>query len=442
MTDNATPGLSIDFAAIAGTESSAPAGAAETALVRDGSGRRLEEFSCRTDLSPGQRAQLTQVARQLVDRFVADRSALSHFGDDALDGLNSTVSTFLRQQGNLRIPEVENITKAMAKTVAGFRKKYKRSDPRLLNALERFAESISGVFQTGQRFLRQLYVDSQSAVERLDTVAGTLVEHKHVLDRNMLLCDELYASNDAAMTKVIGVVALMEEVLDELHNAVTAKEFELAGMSGRQSPERRKAEEELQVLLEMIEELESRRSEFVSRLFVAWSTAPQIRNMRKVSNSLSQRLHLLVVLTIPTMKLTISQWGLLLQMEEAGTAAAVTARANNDALQEYAAATGGSIPRLARLTQAPTVVPETIMTIADSVVAQHEGMLQAAAEGRRMRAELDDTVVKAMRTINASGDRFQRELGALLRRDSQEQPLRLGPAPEIPEAVIDYDRQR
>ncbi len=442
MTDNLTPGLSIDFAAIAGTESSAPAGAAEVALGRSESGGRLEEFSCRTDLSPGQRVQLGQVARQLVDRFLVDRAALSHFGDDSLDGLNATVSAFLRQQGNLRIPEVENITKAMAKTVAGFRKKYKRSDPRLLNALERFAESVSGVFQTGQRFLRQLYVDSQSAVERLDMVAGTLVEHKHVLDRNVLLCDELYASNDAAMTKVIGVVALMEEVLDELNKAVTAKKFELAGMSGRQSPERRKADEELQVLLEMLEELETRRSEFVSRLFVAWSTAPQIRNMRKVSNSLSQRLHLLVVLTIPTMKLTIAQWGLLLHLEEAGSAAAVTARANNDALQEYAGAMGATIPRLAQLAQTPTVTPETIMVIADSVVAQHEGMLRAAAEGRRMRAELDDTVVKAMRTINASGDRFQRELGALLQRRTQEQPLDLGAPPEIPEAVIDYDLQR
>ncbi|MFT4218272.1 MAG: toxic anion resistance protein [Micropruina sp.] len=441
MTDNPTPGLSIDFAAIAGAESSAPAGAAEATLGRSDSGRALEEFSCRSDLSPGQRAQLSQVARQLVDRFLHDRSALSHFGDDALDGLNATVSTFLRQQGNLRIPEVENITKAMAKTVGGFRKKYKRSDPRLLNALERFAESLTGVFQTGQRFLRQLYVDSQSAVERLDSVAGTLVEHKHTLDRNVLLCDELYASNDAAMTKVIGVIALMEEVLDELQKEVTAKKFELAGMSASQSPERRKADEELQVLLEMLEELEVRRSEFVSRLFVAWSTAPQIRNMRKVSNSLSQRLHLLVVLTIPTMKLTISQWGLLLQMEEAGTAAATTARANNDALQEYAAAMGGSLPKLALLTQTPTVMPETIMAIADSVVAQHEGMVRAVAEGRRLRAELDDTVVKAMRTINASGDRFQRELAALLQRRVQAQPLDLG-APEIPEAVIDYDRQR
>ena len=441
MTQTTAP-LAIDFKAIAGEDSTAPQGSADATLARIDPSQPLESFSCRADLKPEQRAELKVVAAELYERFWLDRTKLSSFGDTALDGLNNTVAQILAQQGNLRIPEVERITKELAKTVGDFRRKYKNSDPKFLNALEKFADAVAGIFTAGRQFFQELYIDSQKAVTRLDGVAARLIEHKFTLDRNVLLCDELYKQNEVAMTNLIGTIAMMEELLD-LFAADGAKRKEaLDQITATTSVERRDKEEQLNVLLEMQQELEVRRSEFVSRLFVAWATAPQIRNLRKVSNSLSQRLHLLVVLTIPTMKLTIAQWGMLLQLDEAGKASETVTQANNDALTEFATATSEAIPRMALLVQTPSILPETITALADSVVAQNEGIVSAFKEGQRMRAELDDTVVKSMRVINNSGKETRAELMALLTRTKNEAPLALEQLPEIPDAVNEYAQQQ
>ena len=439
-TPTETEGLSIDFAAIAGEDKSSPKGAADNVLERVDLTQPLEKFSCRDSLNEAQRGNLHQVALGVADGFKQDRTKLSSFGDTALDDLNQTVTHILEQQGNLRIPEVERITKEMSKTVADFRRKYKNSDPRLLNALEKFADSIAGIFKAGRQFFDELYIDSQTAVKRLDGVAAQLVKNKFALDRNVLLCDELYAKNEKSMVTLIGVIAIQEEVLEILGTEAQQAKTYIDSLPKGQSVARRDKEEALTTLLELIQELESRRSEFVSRLFVAWSTAPQIRNLRKVSNSLSQRLHLLVVLTIPTMKLTIAQWGMLLQIEEAGKATLAVSEANNDALQEYALATGEAIPRLALLAETPSITPATIIALADSVEAQNEGIITAVKEGQRLRAELDSTVVKAVRTMNASGEKTQRELISLLTQAKQ--PIALEASPEIPEAVLEYDQQQ
>lgn len=431
-------GLGIDFAAIAGAETSAPAGASESALVKVDLNKPLEQFSCRTALSATERMQLEAASAQLLVLFKKDRAQLSAFGDGALDDLNATVAHILREQGKLRIPEVEKMTKEMAFVIKDFRRKYRNDDPKLLEALEKFADSVKGIFRAGKDFFDRLYIDSQSAVERLDGVAKKLIEHKGVLDRNVFLADELYEKNEVALLKLQGVIALMEQILELMHAEAVTKKQELDSMPAGQSPERRKKEEELNLHLEMIEELEVRRSEFVQRLFVGFSTAPQIRNLRKVSNSLSQRLQLLVSLTIPTMKLTIAQWGMMLQMDKAGKAIETVNDLNNDVLQGYAQATGEAIPRLALLSQTPSTTPTTIMVLAESIQTQHEGMVHAIEEGQRMRAELDHTVVQAIDLMSKSGTKYQTRVIELVGRTQHSKPLELEAAPEIPEVVVEY----
>jgi len=438
MTD-APAGLSIDFAAIAGEEEANPQGAADKTLARIDPTRPLETFSCRVDLTEAQLESVRKYARNLVASFKADRTKLSSFGDTALDDLNLTVSKILNQQGDLRIPDVERATKEMAKTVADFRRKYKDADPKLLEALDKFVDSIRGIFQTGNRFFRELQIDSQSAVERLDGVAAKLVENKATLDRNVILCDELYSENEKGLTNLIGIIAMQEQVLDYLIEDADELKGRLAS-TAKGSTAHRATQEELNLLLEMIEELEVRKSEFISRLFIAWVTSPQIRNLRKVSNSLSQRLHLLVVLTIPVMKLEIAKLGMELQAKEAGRAIDTVVNITNDAVSSYADSSAETVPELALLSQKPSITPTTILALADSVVAQNNGFVGAIRVGQQARATLSDVVVKSLRTIHASNEETQAITLELITQSKQ--PLELEAAPAIPDAVIKYDLEQ
>jgi uncharacterized protein YaaN involved in tellurite resistance len=431
-----TTGLGIDFSAIAGTDEANPQGVADQTLSRVDPSKPLETFSCRAGLTDKEMDQVHKIAKIKLAEFKQSPSVVGQFGDNAMDGLNATVTSILEQQGNLRIPDIERITKEMAKSVADFRRKYKDADPKLLEAMEKFVDSILGIFKAGNQFFKELQIDSQTAVKRLDSVAAKLVENKQILDRNVLLCDELYKQNEVGLSNLIGIIAIKEQIIEDLSAETVALRKELDDMPKDNSVDRRQKEEVLNNLLSMLEELDTRRTEFVSRLFVAWATAPQIRNLRKVSNSLSQRLHLLVVLTIPTMKLTIAQWGMQLQAQEGARVGGAVAQANEDALREYAASSSEVIPELALAAQTPSITPATIFALADSVVAQNEGLVNAIKQGQRMRAELDDTVAKQIRVINESNTKTQGEIIDLITRAKK--PLVLEVAPTVPEEVLVY----
>lgn len=430
--------LGINFAAIAGSDEANPQGAAEATLARVDPSKPLETFSCRASLSDKQKQEVKTIAQQQLALFKKERTRLSTFGDNAMVGLNATVTQILQQQGNLQIPDIERITKEMAKAVADFRRKYKDADPRLMEAMEKFVDSIRGLFQAGNRFFRELQIDSQSTVERLDGVAAKLVTNKQQLDRNVFLCDDLYAKNEEGLSNLIGTIAIMEQVEEYLTDEIGVLQSELNATANDNSVDRRKKQEAAETLLEMQSELTTRRTEFVSRLFVAWATAPQIRNLRKVSNSLSQRLHLLVTLTIPVMKLTIAQWGMQLQAVEGSRVADLVATANEDALLEFAQSSSEVIPALALAAEKPSVKPETIFALADSVVAQNEGLVHAVKEGQRMRTELESAVTQSVRAINESTTKTQAEIIDLVARAKTSPSVELDDSLEVPAEVIEY----
>jgi uncharacterized protein YaaN involved in tellurite resistance len=429
--------LSIDFAAIAGEDSSAPKSPSESILDNIDPHKSLEEFSCRAEFTENQLVEVRKHSKNLLTSFKEDRSKLSRFGDGSLTALNNVVDQLLKEQGKLRIPEVERITKEMSKTVANFRKKYKNADPKMTQALERFADSIAGIFAAGQSFFGGLYIDSQSAVKRLDGVAGKLEEHQTILERNVYFCDEIYDKNSVGVVTLIGTVAIMEQLLEDMHADAVLVKNELDAFDQSDGTAKRKKQEELDLLIEMIEELATRRSEFVQRLYIGYTTAKQIRNLRKVSNSMNQRIHLLLELTIPVMKLTIGQWGMQVQAKGAMQAGQAVIDATNDALVEYAESSATSVKEIALFTQKPTLLPATIIALAESVVAQNEGLLAAAKEGYRLRAELDDTMVKYVRIMSNSQKNYEAEVIEMVTQAKK--PLELDAAPDIPDVVKEYD---
>ena len=70
-----------------------------------------------------------------------------------------------------------------------------------------------------------------------------------------------------------------------------------------------------------------------------------MRNIRSLHYGLGQLLALLVNLTIPTMKLTVAQWGLLLQANQAADMQQAVADGANEVLSAYASAAGTAATR-------------------------------------------------------------------------------------------------
>lgn len=421
-------GLEIDFGSIVGGPSepvTGPADKAITALVASGQPRTLV---CAELLSPEQRTQATGLARQLYPQMLGNTDQLANFGSGAIEGVNAQVQRIFHEVGPVKIPELTAIMHEINDRMRDFRHKYDPSDPRVRETFDKFMDAVKGIFRKGRDLVEMLFEEARTVERQLDRIAGTLVEKQQQLKRNVVLCDELYKANEAAIGQLVGVIAVMEMIRDLA--IADAKSIVI----GPADSDKRDSEERLSRITEFIQAVEVRINEYQQRLFVAWSTSPQVRNIRLLNYGLGQRLALLVNLTIPTMKLTIAQWGLLLQANQAAQMQQAVADGANEVLSAYASASGQAVPQIARLIQAPTLRPETILEVAASIDAQAKGIEDAVKFGDAARAEVVTAIVTAQESMSASSQQLSKNVVDLVTRARK--PLELPPAPEIPASVL------
>ena len=423
-------GLQIDFGTIVGGQADPPAGAADSAITTAlATGAQPATLSCRDLLTPAQLEQARQAARQLYPTMLVNTEALASFGNQALDQVNAQVSRIFREVGRVDIPELTSIMHEINDRMRGFRRKYDPSDPKVRETFTKFSDAIRGLFRKGRDLLEMLFEEARSVEQQLDRVAGQLSDKQRELRRNVVLCDELYKANEAAIGQLVGAIAVMELVRDEA--LAEAKSIEVTPGA----PDERDRRERLSVVTEFIQALEVRINEFQQRLFVAWSTSPQVRNIRTLNYGLGQRLALLINLTIPTMKLTIAQWALLLQANQAADMQQAVADGANDVLSAYASASKTAVPQIARVIQTPTIRPETILEVAESIDAQARGIEDAVRYGQQARADVIGAIVSANRSMSESSERLSRTVVELVTRAKA--PLALPAGPQLPAAVLE-----
>lgn len=133
------------------------------------------------------------------------------------------------------------------------------------------------------------------------------------------------------------------------------------------------------------------------------------------------------------MKLTIAQWGLLLQAEQAANLQQVVADGANDVLQAYAQASSRTTGEIARTIQTPTLRPETILEVATSLDQQAESMIEAVKYGHQAREEVVAAIITAQQSISQSSDKLAGTVVELVTK--AERPLDLPAMPELPESV-------
>lgn len=440
------PALSIDFSAITG--GSAPAkGSADTMLAEAAHdivaqpskqldvsadaarlpGQEAGEFSCMKMLSPAQQEQATAASVQLLPQMLSNTQLLSDFGNQALEAVNMQVARIFKEIGPVEIPELTHMMQQINDSMRSFRKKYDPTIPQVRDAFNRFMDSVKGIFQRGRDIVQMLFEEAQSVEKQLDRIAGELTTKQREMRRNVVLCDELYKANEQAISQLVGTIAVMEATRDQ---AVAALDQAVVRPD---DPNKRDVEEQRAQLAEFIQAMEVRINEFQQRLFVAWSTSPQVRNTRSLHYGLGQRLALMVNLTIPTMKLTIAQWGLLMQAEQAAKMQEVVAQGANDVLTAYAQASGRAAGQIAKTIQTPTLKPETILEVAVSLDDQAESMIQALEYGRGARQEVVDALLTAQASITQSSDKLSTAVVELAKR--ADEPLELPGMPHIPEAI-------
>lgn len=369
-------------------------------------------------LSPEQKSAIEAKAPALVDAFVDDQNYLLDFGTSAVEEINKTVNHILSEQKKLEIPQVDDLLAETNRELNGFIAKYKDVKPAELEKKPNFIEKW---FNKGKSNLQEFYFDSKTIEQKMDTMAASVVKQEETLARNIVSAEMLIEDNTKSIENLVGVIAFLEATQNEGAHRAEALQKQVAQLDNA-DPEFHAKSEELARMTEVINTLEQQHTEYMSRLYVAWTTTPQMRNLVKVSSDMRQKLGMLRRNTIPTMKLSIAQLGMLQQSVKSGATADAIVNANNAALEMLAQTSKEAIPALERSAQSPTLSIESVTTLAESLVEQNNGIIAAIDNGRKQRAQLETAIVKSADTINDSVKlRDQKIVQALLNEGKEVQ---------------------
>ncbi|MDY4034966.1 MAG: toxic anion resistance protein [Streptococcus dysgalactiae] len=369
-------------------------------------------------LSADQQIAITDKAPALVDTFLADQNALLDFGQSAVEGVNATVNHILAEQKKLQIPQVDDLLKNTNRELNGFIAKYKDATPA---DLEKKPNLIQKLFKQSRDTLQEFYFDSQNIEQKMDGMAAAVVKQEDTLARNIVSAELLIEDNTKSIENLVGVIAFIEASQKEATTRSLTLQQKLATLDSA-TPEYQVQTDLLARTTEVINTLEQQHTEYLSRLYVAWATTPQMRNLVKVSSDMRQKLGMLRRNTIPTMKLSIAQLGMMQQSVKSGITADAIVNANNAALQMLAETSKEAIPALERAAQNPTMSIKSVTTLAESLIAQNNGIIAALDQGRKERAQLESVIVKSAETINDSVKlRDQKIVQALLNEGKETQ---------------------
>ncbi|HHH5037257.1 TPA: toxic anion resistance protein [Streptococcus pyogenes] len=349
-------------------------------------------------LSADQQTAITAKAPALVDTFLADQNALLDFGQSAVEGVNATVNHILAEQKKLQIPQVDDLLKSTNRELNGFIAKYKEATPVDLDKKPNFLQKL---FKQSRDTLQEFYFDSQNIEQKMDSMAAAVVKQEDTLARNIVSAELLIEDNTKSIEHLVGVIAFIEASQKEASQRAAALQKDLKTKDSA-TPDYQIKADLLARTTEVINTLEQQHTEYLSRLYVAWATTPQMRNLVKVSSDMRQKLGMLRRNTIPTMKLSIAQLGMMQQSVKSGMTADAIINANNAALQMLAETSKEAIPALEQSAQSPTLSMKSVTSLAESLVAQNNGIIAAIDHGRKERAQLESAIIRSAETINDS----------------------------------------
>jgi uncharacterized protein YaaN involved in tellurite resistance len=410
MTDQDTPAFQIQFPMVPGAGSTvtvppAPQGQADTFFKQAATtSQTREQLSCKSLLSGQSLEQAQAYARQLYPQMLNNTQIMMEFGKDTIAGMNKLIDTLLKEVGPVDIPELTNIMRNLNTEMRKVRGKYDISDSRVREKLDNWGKGLSRFFGQAKSLVAALMEDAMRVEQQLDKVKATLVGKEQQLLRNVGLYDQLYRTNEQEIMNVIRAIAVMELVRDLAQEEAGSIVVEPNNQADREKSERKR------LLADFIQNMEIKITEYKNRLFVGWTTSPQVTNMRSLDVGLAQKLDLLMNLTIPVMKGTIVQWRMMIQAQQGAQMERVVSEAANEWLTTYANSGAQAVPLIATAVQTPSLTPQTIAAMALSVEQQAQSIIDAYEHGKESRAASDDAIVKASRVISAATNKVSTKI--------------------------------
>ena len=356
------------------------------------------------DLLFGQtRADAEAEAEQLYVKMLDNREIVATYGAFALEDINQLIDRLLHEVEPQKIPELTKLMSNLNREMRGIRRKYDVSDPKVLAKYQDFKGGVGRFFGNARTLVELLMEDATSIETQMNKVSKALDKKSNDLFRNVHYYDVLYDENEDAIGKLIKAIAVMEFTRD-----VAAREANKIVVGDASRGDR--GEEQRARIAGLANQIDAQITEYKGRLFVAWSTSPQVRMMGDLSLSVAIRLRTMLYTVIPTMKSVILQWRLMMETQDGAKMSQAVANSENEWLTAYAAAGAQVAPMIAEAVNTPTLRPDTMFAMASSLEQEADGIVKAVEAGAQQRAAVDQALVQTQPILKNVANRVSQAM--------------------------------
>ncbi|KQC48601.1 toxic anion resistance protein [Geobacillus stearothermophilus] len=323
-------------------------------------------------LKPEHREKALALARQIDP---ANHQAILQYGVAAQAELSKFSHAILHHvQTKDAGPVGEVISELMAKI-----KEVNPDD--LMTAKKGF---LSRLFGTVAKPLQGMVAKYQKIGVEIDKIADQLEKHRHLLFRDIMMLETLYEKNKEYFEALNIYIAAAEYKLEELRTKTIPEKQAAAERSGDQM-----AWQEVQDLRQFADRLEKRVHDLKLSRQVTIQTAPQIRMIQHMNETLVERIQSSILNAIPLWKNQVVIALTLFRQQKAAEAQKQVAETTNELLLRNSELLKTNSIAIAKENERGLVDIETLKRTQENLIATLEETLKIQAEGRLKRQQAE-----------------------------------------------------
>lgn len=345
-----------------------------------------------SEMSIEKREQINQIKNQLVP---LDNEKLLLYGANAQQKLSQFSHQILDEVQRKDIGSIgSNLEQLM--------KKLKEVDPDEIQNIDK--SKVKRLFKRVSKSVNELISRYQSVASQIDRISVELDNSKNVLMRDIHMLDQLYDQNKAYFEAIDMFIIAAEEKRDEINNKLLP-ELEQKAMHANDQM----IVQEVNDMRHYVNRLDKRIYDLKLSRQITLQSAPQIRMIQDVNQTLAEKIQSSILTSIPLWKNQMAIAMSLLHQQKASKAQQQVTNTTNELLLKNSEILKMNTIRTAEENERGIVELETLKITQQNIVDTIRETMHIQAEGKEKRRNAEIELSKMEQDLKTQLLQLQQE---------------------------------
>lgn len=345
-----------------------------------------------SEMSIEKREQINQIKNQLVP---LDNEKLLLYGANAQQKLSQFSHQILDEVQRKDIGSIgSNLEQLM--------KKLKEVDPDEIQNIDK--SKVKRLFKRVSKSVNELISRYQSVASQIDRISVELDNSKNVLMRDIHMLDQLYDQNKAYFEAIDVFIIAAEEKRDEINNKLLP-ELEQKAMHA----DDQMIVQEVNDMRHYVNRLDKRIYDLKLSRQITLQSAPQIRMIQDVNQTLAEKIQSSILTSIPLWKNQMAIAMSLLHQQKASKAQQQVTNTTNELLLKNSEMLKMNTIRTAEENERGIVELETLKITQQNIVDTIRETMHIQAEGKEKRRNAEIELSKMEQDLKTQLLQLQQE---------------------------------